>query len=579
MNDNFYQFTIFDATIVDGSPAALVMRVKSVDGNTVTFDSAWPVDPASLVGKKYYYAPINPNVLVNEATQVDTAIIDNSNSPAADIGALTESRLTGLGMGPDTVIANKPLPGGITYRDLEALDVRLGFGNDTFTIQSTHAGTTTVEAGGGNDLINVQSVLGHTFIDTAAGLDTVTVGSAQHLVDEVGALLTLHDTEGGSGYTSAPMVIFSAPPQGGSMASGIATILNGAVVGVKITNGGSGYTSAPTVTFSAAPSGGTTALKTLAKVVGGVVTEVNLGSVVNVDDSGDPKADAATLTPTTLTGLDMPGISEQDVLFIQAASGTYSLTIPDKGSIAALNYNASAADLQTALNELLHSTGVRVESYRDGSKSVTYTITFGGDLVGQNITKTALDANLHLISRLAVTPINLLPNVNASVVTQVTAVRSGTRTPQSNSVQTLTLHADGGSFTLSFNLDSVWLADVNRNLALVAPAYLPTVVDHVVTTRVLPLNISADELAKYLDPIFNPNNSNSGLPHTTNFAVTRIGNELFIQLPRRAPFLPVAPGRSRDGKPHDEWFDRGREYRAGGPRRWDQLLQRDDVEH
>lgn len=72
--------------------------------------------------------------------------------------------------------------------------------------------------------------------------------------DEVGSVQI---TSGGSGYTSAPTVTFSAPSSG-TTASGTATIQNGSVVAVSITAPGSGYTAAPTVTFSA-PASGTTA--------------------------------------------------------------------------------------------------------------------------------------------------------------------------------------------------------------------------------------------------------------------------------------------------------------------------------
>lgn len=56
-------------------------------------------------------------------------------------------------------------------------------------------------------------------------------------------------TAAGTGYTSAPTVAFSAPTSG-TTATGVATVLNGAVTGVTITNAGSGYTSTPTVTFT-----------------------------------------------------------------------------------------------------------------------------------------------------------------------------------------------------------------------------------------------------------------------------------------------------------------------------------------
>ena len=56
-------------------------------------------------------------------------------------------------------------------------------------------------------------------------------------------------TAGGSGYSSAPTVTFSAPFSG-TTATGTATISGGAVTGITMTNVGVGYQSAPTITFS-----------------------------------------------------------------------------------------------------------------------------------------------------------------------------------------------------------------------------------------------------------------------------------------------------------------------------------------
>jgi len=65
-------------------------------------------------------------------------------------------------------------------------------------------------------------------------------------------------TSGGSGYTTAPTVTFSAPPSGGTTATGTAVLSGASVVSVTIVTPGSGYTTPPAVTFSA-PTTGTTA--------------------------------------------------------------------------------------------------------------------------------------------------------------------------------------------------------------------------------------------------------------------------------------------------------------------------------
>lgn len=63
-------------------------------------------------------------------------------------------------------------------------------------------------------------------------------------------------SDGGAFYNPAipPVVTFSAPPTGGTRATGTATVsANGIVTGINLTNPGSGYTSAPTVTFDYSP--------------------------------------------------------------------------------------------------------------------------------------------------------------------------------------------------------------------------------------------------------------------------------------------------------------------------------------
>src|SRR5262249_31231690 len=67
-----------------------------------------------------------PTFHVDESDQPAALRVFNNASGADDVGPLTSPRLSGLGMGPDTVIGNKPLPGGITYQDLEAVEINLG---------------------------------------------------------------------------------------------------------------------------------------------------------------------------------------------------------------------------------------------------------------------------------------------------------------------------------------------------------------------------------------------------------------------------------------------------------------------
>ncbi|HEY4634449.1 MAG TPA: hypothetical protein VIH00_11100, partial [Candidatus Limnocylindrales bacterium] len=64
-------------------------------------------------------------------------------------GTLTASSLRGLGM-----------PQGVDYGGLEVLNIWLGFGNNQFTINGTHAGATTVYAARGNDTFFINDASG-----------------------------------------------------------------------------------------------------------------------------------------------------------------------------------------------------------------------------------------------------------------------------------------------------------------------------------------------------------------------------------------------------------------------------------
>lgn len=112
-------------------------------------------------------------------------------------------------------------------------------------------------------------------------------------------------SSGGSGYTSAPTVTFSAPQlTGGTTATATATITSGAISGITITDAGSGYTSAPSVTFSGgAGSGGaaTAALATAGSVFEVQIATIGVGyttapSITFSGGSGSGAAATANLT-------------------------------------------------------------------------------------------------------------------------------------------------------------------------------------------------------------------------------------------------------------------------------------------
>lgn len=94
-------------------------------------------------------------------------------------------------------------------------------------------------------------------------------------------------TNGGSGYTSAPVVSISGG--GGSGATATAKVTNGAVTEVVITNRGSGYTSAPTISFSGSGGAGAAATAVIGELSTVTVTDGGAGgqiASVTVNASG-----------------------------------------------------------------------------------------------------------------------------------------------------------------------------------------------------------------------------------------------------------------------------------------------------
>ncbi len=149
--------------------------------NTINVGSAAPAGGGTIVGLL--------GGLSVAGNGVDSLHIDDTADTLAPTGLLTQSLLSGLGIGGD----------GIAYSGLAALTVALGSGdihftlvgtnattattlssgngNDTFTVQSTGAAATSIQTGGGNDTVNVRSTGGPTAVSVGTGVDTINVGT------------------------------------------------------------------------------------------------------------------------------------------------------------------------------------------------------------------------------------------------------------------------------------------------------------------------------------------------------------------------------------------------------------------
>ena len=145
------------------------LNVRSTNGTTVTTietgvgssTNTINVGSTSLVTT---HAIAGKLVVIGQSSS-DVLNVDDSGDTAGDTGTLTDSRVTGLGMGA----------GGIEYSFVETLNVLLGTGGDTFNVQSTNIVTlTTVKtgSGAGSNLVNIGSAspLGSGNVNGIAGL-------------------------------------------------------------------------------------------------------------------------------------------------------------------------------------------------------------------------------------------------------------------------------------------------------------------------------------------------------------------------------------------------------------------------
>jgi hypothetical protein len=109
-----------------------------------------------------------------------------------------------------------------------------------------------------------------------------------------GGVTAVTIAEGGTGYTAATCV-FSIPERGNNRATGTVTVANGAVTGIVITNAGSGYLNPPTITFSGDGINAQAGTVTLSasSVIGITMTQTGTGYTA---------APTITITPPT-TGL------------------------------------------------------------------------------------------------------------------------------------------------------------------------------------------------------------------------------------------------------------------------------------
>jgi hypothetical protein len=179
--------------------------------------------------------------------------------------------------------------------------------------------------------------------------------TATAVISGDGSVTEVDLTYGGENYQGTPRVYFSAPPAGGTRATGTATVTNGVVTALTLVNGGSGYIAAPTVTIT--EGAGATASEgssTFGTGLGGVanVHLTNLGSGYN------------GILPNVVFFADLDGdlgfdVGEQ----LTAANFPTGVNQPGLGFVSGTNFPVATAVLNTGNNGL---SSVNVTNGGDG---------------------------------------------------------------------------------------------------------------------------------------------------------------------------------------------------------------------
>jgi len=151
------QFRLISGVNVVGSQVQLLVNVN------------WDVPAGASLAHVTKYAITNEsaNFFVNEEEQVDWLIVDDTDSVASFPATLSDAtvdgydvNLSGLGMGPETLIGDRLLPGGITYGNFEYVEVNMGKGNNPVTVNATSSRAdfqtwTVLRTGAGDDVVTV----------------------------------------------------------------------------------------------------------------------------------------------------------------------------------------------------------------------------------------------------------------------------------------------------------------------------------------------------------------------------------------------------------------------------------------
>jgi FtsP/CotA-like multicopper oxidase with cupredoxin domain len=215
-----------------------------------------------------------------------------------------------------------------------------GYGPNTRTIMQIRV----AGAAGGSEVSSINVTAGGSGY-TAPTVDIVGGGGAGATATAVGAVDRISLNSLGNGLYTAPTVTID-PPLVGTQATATATVTSGFITGITLTNGGSGYTSAPLVTIADA-SGANAAAKATLTITGITLTSPGAGytspPVVAITDATG--TGAGTIASATLFNAAAPppyNVAALEAVFAKSAtkSGVFEVS-QDAIIVPSADYNSA----------------------------------------------------------------------------------------------------------------------------------------------------------------------------------------------------------------------------------------------
>ncbi|MDA1273124.1 MAG: hypothetical protein O2960_03590, partial [Verrucomicrobia bacterium] len=350
-------------------------NIQSTAGNTTTRlrtgsgSSTVNVGSAAGTGSSGNANGISGRLIVEGQGASDILNVDDTTDGASNTGLLTSTRLTGLGMGDSSK--------GIEYSSVEALNIGLGGGSDTFNIQSTASvSLTTLNTGGGANAVNVgssapgtggtvNSVSGKLIVNGEGSSDTLNVDDTGDGASNTGLLTSTRLTGLDMGDSSKGIQYAGIESLNVSLGSGsddfsiqtthaALTVLNtfsgadrvaiNSTSGATTVNTGNGAdtVNAGSLASVTANSGGTLNLIAGALTINGDGVSGE-DDTLNLDDTGDTNPNTGLLTGTTVTGLDLgpSGITYGGLETLNLNLGSASDVLNIRGTSAVTNILAN----------------------------------------------------------------------------------------------------------------------------------------------------------------------------------------------------------------------------------------------